>query len=748
MKLSAILSIFIFLGILTGTPGDPEDLLGFKPERVSGQLQLERQYDEALDPVDLRQWMAQMTQRPHHAGSVQVKKNAEFMAEQFREWGYDTEIEVFHILFPTPKRRQLTLLSPYRYEAQLKEPSFPEDPVAGAIEKEGLPAFNAYSADGDVTGELVYVNQGIPRDYEVLARMGIDVKGKIVIARYGGSWRGIKPKVAAEHGALGCILYNDPKSDGFYQGSSYPDGPFKHDQAVQRGSVLDLPLRPGDPLTPGYGATKDAKRLPREKAETIMKIPVLPISYKDAKPLISALGGPVAPASWRGAMPVTYRIGPGPARVRLNLEFNWDLVPAYNVIAKMPGKDFPDQWVIRGNHHDAWVVGAKDPISGIVTVMAQAKAFAQLAKTGWRPRRTIVFAAWDAEEPALLGSTDWVEHHAAELAEKAVAYINTDGNSRGFLYIGGSHALETLANQAAQKVMDPQTGVTVAQRLRSRRLTQDNNPGNDPWREGFHLSPLGSGSDYSAFLQHLGVASFNLGFGGEGRGGEYHTNFDTFYHYSRFHDPQFDYGIALSKLCGRLSLRLLDADVLPFDFKGTVQAIKTYKEEVVSLAEEKRNQITRRNRLISERHFRTAADPTETYHTPTLKEPMPHLNFAPLKNAVDHLARVAEENSKAVTVYLQSGQALSLSQREALDRYLYTSERLLTHKGLPRRPWFRHQIYAPGFYTGYGVKTLPGIREAIEQDHWQEAEQQIQVTASVIANLAKQIEAATRLLTP
>lgn len=346
--------------------------------------------------------------------------------------------------------------------------------------------------------------------------MGISVKGKIVIAKYAGSWRGIKPKLAAENGAIGCLIYSDPKDDGYVRGDVYPKGAFKNKTGVQRGSVMDMPTYPGDVLTPGYGATKDAKRLDRQDAPTITKIPVLPISYEDAQPLLEALDGQVAPNSWKGGLPITYHIGPGPAKVHLKLEFDWQLKPAYNVIATMKGADFPDQWVMRGNHHDAWVHGANDPISGMVALMEEARVVGELAKKGNRPKRTLVYCAWDAEEPGLIGSTEWVEDHKKELQQKVVAYINTDGNGRGFLGAGGSHSLQAMVGEVAGTVKDPQRGVSIKERRSAVNLVNGG-------KEDFSLYALGSGSDYTPFIQHAGIASLNLGFGGENAGGEYHT---------------------------------------------------------------------------------------------------------------------------------------------------------------------------------------------------------------------------------
>jgi N-acetylated-alpha-linked acidic dipeptidase len=478
---------------------------------------LEAQFDAKLNRDNLRAWMERMTARPHHVGSPQGKANAEFMASLFRSWGYDTAIERFDVLFPTPKSRIVELVAPETFTAQLQEPPLREDKTSSQVD-EILPVFNAYSIDGDVTGDLVYVNYGIPADYEVLERNGIDVRGKIVIARYGGSWRGIKPKVAAEKGAIGCIIYSDPLDDGYAQGDVYPTGAYRSEYSAQRGSVADMPLFPGDPLTPGAGAVEGAKRLDRKDAPTLTKIPVLPIAYADALPLLKALRGPVAPEEWRGALPITYHLGPGPARVHLKLEFDWKLVPAYDVIAKLRGSDLPDQWILRGNHHDAWVHGARDPVSGMVSLMEEARAIGELARSGWRPRRTLVFAAWDAEEQGLLGSTEWVETHLAELKEKAVIYINSDSNGRGFLDAGGSHTLARFVTEVARDVEDPQRKVSVLERLTAYELTRT--PSAETRKEirdrsVLKLDALGSGSDYTPFLQHAGIASLSIGYGGE-----------------------------------------------------------------------------------------------------------------------------------------------------------------------------------------------------------------------------------------
>ena len=621
------------------------------------------------------------------------------------------------------------------------------DPTSSQ-QSEQLPTYNAYSIDGDVTAPLVYVNYGIPEDYEELDRMGVSVKGAIVIARYGNSWRGIKPKVAAEHGAIGCIIYSDPRDDGYFQGDVFPQGAYRNSNGVQRGSVMDMPVYPGDPETPGVGSTAEAKRLDRSDVKVFTKIPVLPISYGDAQPLLEQLTGPVAPESWRGALPITYHIGPGPAKVRLAVSFNWDHKPIYDVIARIPGSTYPDEWVVRGNHHDAWVNGSEDPVSGMSPLMEEARALGELLKQGWKPKRTIILAAWDGEEPGLLGSTEWAETHADELRQHAVAYINSDGNSRGFLFAGASHTLQTLLNDVAHDVQDPEKQMSVWQRRRSRDITEaksDEEKKKVRDRKFVQASALGSGSDYTVFIDHLGIASVNLGFGGEDGGGVYHSVYDDFYWYTHFDDTKFVYGLALSQTAGTAVLRLADADLIPLDFAAFAETVKRYAEEVEKLATDERNKIVEQNKELEEGDQVAVADPTKTYVPPQHEAVPPYLNFAPLKNAVEALAHSSERYQHAFNQAEQNGgAALAKGSLATVNAKLIQSERALTaEQGLPNRPWFKHQIYAPGFYTGYGVKTLPGIREAIEQKKWQEADTEIMVVANTLQNEVTVIDAAT-----
>jgi N-acetylated-alpha-linked acidic dipeptidase len=727
---------------------DQRPLMGFTREGSETERSLEARFDASLRKENLREWMKRLSARPHNVGSPYGKENAEFMAGLFRSWGYDAKIEQFKVLFPTPRTRVLELVAPEKFTARLTEEALPEDSTSGQTDEQ-LPTYNAYSIDGDVTGQLVYVNYGVPRDYEVLAEQGIDVKGKIVIARYGGSWRGIKPKVAAEHGAIGCLIYSDPRNDGYTQGDVYPKGPWRNENGVQRGSVADMPLFPGDPLTPDIGASEDAKRLAIKDAPTLTKIPVLPISYGDALPLLKAMDGPVAPDDWRGSLPIPYHLGAGPATVHLKLQFNWNMVTAYDVIARLQGGERPDEWVIRGNHHDAWVNGAEDPISGLVSLLEEARAVGEMARTGWKPRRTIIYAAWDGEEPGLLGSTEWVETHAQELTQKAAIYINSDTNARGFLSVGGSHTLEKFINEVARDVTDPEKKISVEERARALQMLRGNADERREARErsDLRIEALGSGSDFTPFVQHLGIASLNLGFGGEGQGGSYHSIYDSFDHYTRFIDPNFDYGIALAQTAGRAVLRFADADMLPFEFTAFADTVGNYVREVTKLADDSRETARQRNQLLRDKVFESVADPTRTEVPPPAETIVPYLNFAPLQNALTRLQDSVRGYNAAIGAMTASGKVPSVETQRALDEALIKSERAMTlERGLPRRPWFKHQIYAPGFYTGYGVKTLPGVREAIEQKNWQEASSEIEVIARTLDQVSHQIDAATARL--
>jgi N-acetylated-alpha-linked acidic dipeptidase len=702
-----------------GADGRIPTLRGYTQSSAKTETDWEAKFRSSLSPERMREYMSRLAAEPHHLGSAYDKENAEFIRDKFKSWGLNAQLEEFEVLFPTPKERILEMIEP-RVKAELKEPPVPEDPDSS--DENQLPTYNAYSCDGDVTGPLVYVNYGVPADYEELDRLGINVKGKIVIARYGGSWRGIKPKVAAEHGAIGCIIYSDPRDDGYFQGDVFPNGPYRPAQGVQRGSVMDSPIHPGDPLTPGWGAVKGARRVLREEAEVITKIPVLPISYGDALPMLRVLTGPVAPEAWRGALPITYHLGPGPARVHLKVTFDWSLKPLYDVIARIEGSDYPDEWVIYGNHHDAWVNGADDPTSGMVTVMEAARGFGELLKQGWRPRRTIIVCAWDGEEQGLLGSTEWVETHADELKQKAVLYLNSDSNGKGQLGAGGSHSLERLVNEVAREITQPGKEKSVLEAARERRLRQTRSPEDKrriESRQDLAIGALGSGSDYTPFLQHLGIASLNTGFGGEDGGGVYHSIYDSIYWYTKFSDgATFEHGLALAQLNGSIVMRMADADVLPFEFGNLAETVGRYADDLQKLAK------------------------TEA----TGGGAESKVDLSPLSSALHTLTESAKRYENALTKATSRG-FNQVKDPKLLNGLLFRSERkLTTEKGLPQRPWFTHVLYAPGLYTGYGVKTIPGVRESLEQHTWKNVPGQIKAAAVALESLAAEIESATRAL--
>ncbi len=687
-----------------------------------------------------------MSARPHHLGSPYGKQNAEWMLAKFTEWGWDARIEHYDVLFPTPKERLVEMVAPTKLRLSLEEPAVPVD-ATSSQKAEQLPSFNAYSVDGDVTGPLVYVNYGRPVDYEELDRRGISVKGAIVIARYGASWRGIKPKVAAERGAIGCLLYSDPRDDGYFVDGVFPDGPMRNKDGVQRGSVMDMPTYPGDPTTPGRGSTPGAERLDLKEVTTLTRIPVLPISYGDAQPLLAALSGEVVPPDWRGGLPITYRIGPGPARVHLKLAFDWSLKRVHNVIARLPGTTYPDEWIVRGNHHDAWVNGAQDPASGMSAELEEARALGELVKQGWRPQRTIVYAAWDGEEQGLLGSTEWVEHHQSELRDKAVVYINTDGNGRGFLNVSGSHALEAMVNAVARDVEDPQTKTSVWRRMQALEIRRGPAAVRNEARSrpDLRISALGSGSDYSAFLQHAGIPSLHLAFSGlDQSDGVYHSIYDDYYHFTKFLDTDFAYGRALAQTVGSLVVRLADADVLPFQFTNLADTVQTYVAELQALLRTQQADIREINRQIEEGVFSSLADPRRPFRGPGIESVPPSINFAPLENASGALTQAADRYRKSLE---GSRSRLTPDAIRTINKSLIQSERQLTDAaGLPRRPWYRHLLYAPGFYTGYAVKTMPGVREAIEEKNYAEAEREITRVAEALTRQATLVDELTRTL--
>jgi len=715
MRKALPLLLVTFALVSSTTPtAQVRPIRGFPDDAVAAQRQREEQYRKIPEAARLKEYMEAMAGDSHVAGQPSSKRVADYALAKFKSFGLDARLEEFEAMMPWPIETTVEVVGPEKYTLRVKEPVLPEDPDSG----DQTPLYNAYSGDGDVTGEVIYVNYGMPADYDRLKELGVDVKGKIVIARYGAGWRGIKPKVAYEHGAIGCLIYSDPRDDGYYPGDVYPAGPYRPEFGAQRGSVMDMPVHAGDPLTPGWGSEAGGKKLRIEESQTILKIPVLPISYGDALPILRQLKGKVVPNEWKGALPITYHVGPGPARVHMNLKFEWKNRPLYNVVARIPGVTRPDEWVIFGNHHDAWVMGADDPISGASALMETARGLGEMLKTGWRPSRTIVLALWDGEEWGLLGSTEWAEKHGAELKQKAAIYINTDGTGKGWLNTGGSHSLQQLMGEVAKEVMDPRTGKPVFDEARRRAILGEAEADRkaaeaDP---SLRLSPLGSGSDFTPFLQHLTTSVLNVGFGGESPGGVYHSAYDTVKWYQTYSDGDYTYGRTLSQLTGTLIMRLADAPVLPFQFTDTADTLMRYVVELEKLAESKKDS---------------------------------KVDMKPVRSAVESLRSAAQAFEKAYAAVPKSNTQTLMAKQELkqLNSLLLTSEQKLGNReGLPRRDWFKHQIYAPGFYTGYGVKTMPQIREGLEENRFTEAQGGVRTVSAAINALAAQVnDAAAKL---
>jgi len=734
--------LFSQLGAAAQQAPASESLLGFTTQSSATERQWEQKFQQIPDPKLMRDYMQRLSAHPHHVGSPYDKQNAEWILAQLQSWGWDAKIEQFQVLFPTPKTRLLEMTAPTAFKAKLDEPALAVDPTSNQKDEQ-LPTYNAYSPDGDVSGPLVFVNYGLPADYEQLERLGVSVKGAIVIAKYGNSWRGVKPRVAWERGAVGCLIYSEPQDDGYSQDRTFPDGPMRPKDGVQRGSVMDFPHSyPGDPLTPGVGATEGAKRLDIKDAKNIAPIPTLPISYGDAQPLLAALTGPVAPEAWRGSLPITYHVGPGAAKAHLALTFDWKIRPVYDVIAKMAGSSEGDEWVVRGNHHDAWVNGAEDPVSGQMVLLEEARALGELKKQGWTPKRTIIYAAWDGEEPMLLGSTEWAETHATELQQHAVAYVNTDANGRGFLMAEGAHSLEAMMNSVARDVQDPESGVTVWKRAQAKQIADAKDAearATIRSRVDMQLAPLGSGTDYTAFQHHLGVPSLNLGYGGEDDGGIYHSIYDDFYWYTHFSDTDFVYGKALAQTVGLTVMRLADADVLPYRFTNLADATHDYLKEVQELLKQKQEQVKEQNREVEDGVFAAVNDPQRPKVTPKPEAVPPYINFAPLQNAADALAKSGEHYNKALAAALKGSP--DAAKVAALNAKLLTAERLLLNDGgLPTRPYYKHMLYAPGLYTGYSPKTVSGIRESIELKDYKLAESEVPRVAKAVNDEAVFVE--------
>ena len=680
--------LFTVLGAawLSAQMPSPSRIRGFSAAASAAEAARERELKAMPTAKAAEADFDVMTAEPHHTGSPYEIKLADYVSDQFKQIGIESTKYEYSVLLPWPKQRRIDIVAPDQVRLEVEEEKIRGDQWA---DKPGiLPAYTAYSPSGDVTGEIVYVNFGIPSDYETLDKLGISVKGKIVLARYGGSWRGIKPKVAAEHGAIACIIYSDPHEDGYFQGDVYPDGPFRGWGMIQRGSVMDMPRYPGDPSTPDRPSKAGVERLPMDKIETFAPIPVQPMSYRDGVELLKRLKGPVAPGAWRGSLPITYHIGPGPARVHMNLQMDYGQRRLINVVGKITGSVAPDEWIVVGSHRDAWVFGASDSVSGHVSMMAVARAMSEMTKKGWKPRRSILFVSWDGEEQGLLGSTEFVEDLTAELKAKVAIYVNRDAGAGGLSFSSSAvHSLTPFVHELAQSLQPAGESKTLYAGWLER--TREETPG----AKAPVVGALGSGSDYTAFLDHVGIASLDMGLNGRGGDGSYHSTYDNPTWFKKYIDPQFAFSVLATQTTGVALLRLADAEVLPFDYEAYGKQILEYIGE------------------IEQQAAKASAEGAKK------------VDFAGLRSAAEGFAKAgAEVRARGESLLASSPSSQDLA---ALNHRLMMAERdLIEPAGLPDRPWYRHVVYAPGLYTGYGVKTIPGVREAVDAGNYTRAAEQ------------------------
>ena len=666
-------------------------LRGFTPANSIIQKKYENAFKQLTSPEICRRELRYLTEEPHLAGTKNSYRIAQYLYNKYQEYGLDARIYEYEVYLPYPIEVRVEMITPTRYLAVGKEDSWEWD--KDSYETNIVAGYNAYSPDGDVTADLIYVNRGLPNDYRKLAELGISVEGKIAIARYGGSYRGVKAKIAGEQGAIGLIVYSDPADDGYMKGDVYPRGPWRSADAIQRGTVKYIFQHAGDPLTPGWASTREAHRIPITEAKDLPQIPVAPLAYRDAEPLLKALAGPNVPRGWQGGLPFAYHIGPGLAKVHLRVRSEHKNRPIYNVIAQLKGSESPDQWVILGNHHDAWVYGAADPSSGTASLLEVARCLGQLAKEGHRPKRTIVFASWDAEEFGIVGSAEWAEDLKVELQQKAIAYLNVDMATTGTeFYASAVPSLKPLIKEVAETVMDPRTHQTVYEAWRQYQENHVPRVGN-----------LGSGSDHSPFIGHLGIPSISMGF--YGPYGVYHAMQDNFYWMERFGDPTFRYHVAMTQIWGIIALRLAGADILPFDYAG-------YADELLSHLKALQNE-NKRSTITKDRPER-------------------------LRALLREWEIIAADLHKDFTARLASGEPIPTDE---INRSLQALEQILTSEsGLALRPWFKHLAYAPGLHSGYAAVIFPGIQDALEMKDEEQASIEVDRLAVAFQRMIEALE--------
>ena len=696
---------------------------GFTAEGSEAQRRREESFRAVPAAASAREHLRQLTKEPHVAGTREDYQTALYVRDRLRAYGVAAELKEYSVLLPSPRQpTHLELLAPRRERLLLREPVVAEDPSSAS--RKIIPLFNGYSASGDVTAPLVYVNYGLPDDYEALKKINVDVKGRVVIARYGRSFRGVKAKVAEEHGATGLVIYSDPADDGYAQGDVYPKGPWRPEESAQRGSVMYLFEYPGDPLTPGAPSIPGTPRLRYEQATNLPRIPVQPISYGDARKLLAPLRGPVRPAGFQGGLPFAYHVGgTADVRVRLKTDMEFKQTTIWNVIGRVEGAEEPDRWIVLGNHRDAWTFGAVDPNSGTTAMLEVARAFGELSKQGWRPRRTIIFGSWDAEEQGLIGSTEWAEENAAELKGKAVAYVNMDAAVSGANFGAASvPSLWKLIRAAARDVRDPKTGKSVYEAWQERAREQQPQPeltdasGTDARIAEARIAALGSGSDYTPFLQHLGVPAIDMGFGGDY--GVYHSAYDSFHWMEKFGDPKFEYHAAAAQIWGTVALRLADAPALPFDYADYAAQLRDFIGETVRTAQ--------RRRLA------------DSFDSKAMFDAARELGEEAARTGARRADLIEEIERSRVRADDTHPRAVARLRR--LNDALLAAERALTDaRGLRGRAWYKHQIYAPGFYTGYAAQPLPDLRQAVDDRNTANARE-------AAARIAEAIRRATQAL--
>jgi N-acetylated-alpha-linked acidic dipeptidase len=678
--------------LVTAQTQNADSYRGFAAAARDAQAAAEKVFMDTVTPNNARRWLFALTEEPHVAGTPEEKKVADYVLARFKEFGLETEMVRYDVFLNHPKHVALKIVSPVEEELKLIEEPYDADKDSSSVSL--FPAFHGYGASGAAEGEIVYVNYGTPADYARLSGTGISVEGKIALARYGAVFRGLKVKEAQDRGALGVLIYSDPADDGYMRGDVYPDGPMRPESAIQRGSVMYLSHVPGDPSTPGWPSTQGAKRLTRPEMQNVPKIPSLPISYGEAQKILKRLGGPRVPDDWQGGLPFSYHVGPGAVRVAMDVQMDEGLKPIYNVIARVRGSVEPEKLVILGNHRDAWNAGAVDPNSGTAAQIEVARALAAAMKTGWRPKRTILLASWDAEEYGLVGSTEWAEEHAADLQKNAVAYINCDSAATGpNLSMGGTPSLAALAIAAARDVPDPKAGGSVGAAWESRQRSAwasatpvDLNAKAD---EVFfpRLAPVGSGSDYTVFIDHLGIPVVDFNFGGSY--GVYHSAYDTFRWMDLYGDPGFLYHAAAARLWGLMAMRLANADVLPLRYTDYARDIQIDLDNL-------RRDAIRRARAPAAADAKPAVTPDVTELLAALRE----------------FAAAGESADRAADAALAKGDAAAM--RRINEQLMQIERAFVDPKGLPGRPWFRHLLIGPGLTTGYAPWPFPGLQEALE----------------------------------